>query len=197
MTGINIKLLIILFFCLSIFTVSCDTKMTKMKKVGNVKKLKTPIIAKVNNIPITVDDYKREKSKLPENLQKLLKKPEKRLQFIQNLIDKELIYEESKKAKIEDDPEFKRKLHILKKELMINEFLKRKISENVVVTEREIKEYYEKNKAHLNAPLSKVREKITETLKKQKEQILFNRYLETLRKSAKIEINTKELQNLN
>ena len=173
--------------------------MTKIKKVGKVKKLNSPIIAKVNNIPITVEDYKREKAKLPEDLKRLLKKPEKKLQFIQNLIDKELIYEESKKSKIEEDPSFKKKLEVLKKELMINEFLKRKISANIIITEKEIKSYYEKNKKNkknFNLPLDKVRNKIIEILKKQKEQELFQRYLESLRQSAKIEINTKEIQNL-
>ncbi len=184
----------ILFLILLLF--SCDSKMTKIKKVGKVKKLNSPIIAKVNNIPITVEDYKREKAKLPEDLKKLLKKPEKKLQFIQNLIDKELIYEESKKSKIEEDPSFKKKLEVLKKELMINEFLKRKISANIIITEKEIKSYYEKNKKNFNLPLDKVRNKIVEILKKQKEQELFQRYLESLRQSAKIEINTKEIQNL-
>ena len=187
----------IFFICFLFFLFSCDSRMTKVEYVGKVKKLKTPIIAKVNNIPITVDDYKREKAKLPKDLQKLLKKPEKKYQFIQNLIDKVLIYEESKKAKIDEDPEFKRKLEILKKELMIQEFLKRKISENIHISEKEIEDYYKKNRANLNAPLSKVRAKIIEILKKRKEQVLFQKYIDSLRNSAKIELNTKEIQNLN
>ncbi len=187
----------VFLFCILFILVSCDSKMTKVEYVGKVKKLKTPIIAKVNNIPITVDDYKREKAKLPENLQKLLKNPEKKYQFIQNLIDKVLIYEESKKAKIDEDPEFKRKLEVFKKELMIQEFLKRKISENIHISEKEIEDYYKKNKANLNAPLSKVRSKIIEILKKRKEQVLFQKYIDSLRNSAKIELNTKEIQNLN
>ena len=187
----------IFFICFLFFLFSCDSRMTKVEYVGKVKKLKTPIIAKVNNIPITVDDYKREKAKLPKDLQKLLKKPEKKYQFIQNLVDKVLIYEESKKAKIDEDPEFKRKLEILKKELMIQEFLKRKISENIHISEKEIEDYYKKNKANLNAPLSKVRSKIIEILKKRKEQVLFQKYIDSLRNSAKIELNTKEIQNLN
>ena len=192
------KIFYILVFLQIFIFVSCDSKMTKIKKVGNVRKVKVPIIAKVNNIPITVEDYNREKAKLPKNLRKLLKNPKKRLQFIQNLIDKELIYEESIKEKINEDPEFKKKLEILKRELMINEFLKRKISESVNVSEKEIEEYYKKHKSEFNnKPMSVVRNEIFGILKKQKEQQLFNKYLEELRSSAKIEINTKELQNLN
>ncbi len=187
-----------IFYLLLIFTfVACDSKMTKVKKVSDVKKLKVPVIAKVNNIPITLDDYRREKAKLPENLQKLLKKPEKKLQFIQNLIDKELIYEESKKARIDEDESFKKKLEALKKELMINEFLKRKIFNNIIISEQEIKDYYDKNKKNFNLPYDQVKSKIREILKKEKEQKLFQKYIESLRHSAKIEINTKEIQNLN
>ncbi len=189
------KFLFFLFIIL--FIIGCDSKMTKVKKIGDVKKLKVPVIAKVNNIPITLDDYKREKAKLPENLQKLLNKPEKKLQFIQNLIDKQLIYEESKKARIDEDESFKKKLEALKKELMINEFLKRKIFNNITISEKEMRDYYNKNKKNFNLPYNQVKLKIREILKKEKEQKLFQKYIESLRQSSKIEINTKEIQNLN
>jgi len=137
-----------LFFLLIslIFIFSCQDNMERVEFVGKVKTPNPKIIAKVNNIPITIDDYNMEKQKLPNDLKKLLKKPEKRLQFIQNLIDKQLLYEESIKLKIDQDPEVQRKLNLIKKEIMIDALLKRLFALNVNVTDKEVFTYYKKHK---------------------------------------------------
>ncbi len=189
------KKIIVLFIFVMI--VSCKSEMRKVEFVAKVKTLKEPVIAKVNNIPITVEDYNREKNKLPPDLRALLKDPGKRLQFVQNLIDKELLYEQSKKLNIDKLPEFQEKLQQIKRDLMIDEFLKIKISSNIYISNKEIKNYYKKHEKEFSKPLNKVKDQIIKILKNKKEKVLFQKYLNSLRKSAKIEINTKELQKLN
>ncbi len=187
----------ILFLIPFLTILSCKNDMRKVRFAGKVKKLKTPVIVKVNNIPITVEDYIREKNKLPENLKKLLKKPEKKLQFIQNLIDKQLLYEESKKLKLDEDPEVIKKLQNIKKELMIDALLKKVMQLNVKITKKEVKKYYNLHKDEYPQPFIEVKEEIYNKLKREKEREFFQKYIKKLRKNAKIEINFKEIKNLN
>lgn len=60
------------------------------------------------------------------------------------LIEKTLFGELAKKEGIENDPEFKKSLEAIKTELMLNIWMKKQM-ENVVVSDSEAKEFYDKN----------------------------------------------------
>ncbi len=80
---------------------------------------------------------------------------------------------------------------------MIDALLKRLFALNVSVSEKEVINYYKKHKNEYNKPFKNVKKEIYNLILRQKEREFFEQYLKKLRESAKIEINTKLIQNLN
>ena len=134
--------LIILLFLL----ISCDRDMRREKVVGVVKQIHEKILAKVNGIPITISDFQKEKNRLPPHLRELLKSKEKQRQFLDNLITKELLYQEAEKLKLENRKNIKSLIESYKKDLLINELIRTQIKANVIINDKEAYHYYLKHK---------------------------------------------------
>ena len=109
------------------------------------------IIATVDNVKITKDDANRfiQASQPTMNYDMLDAKRKK--QVIDRLIERELFSQEAKKAGIENDPEFKKLLEQQKKDLMVAQWMKRDF-EKTIVSDGEVKEFYEKNKKKFEVP---------------------------------------------
>jgi parvulin-like peptidyl-prolyl isomerase len=71
--------------------------------------------------------------------------PQEQEMIKERLVEKVLFSELAKKEKIEEDSEFKKNLEMIKAELMLNIWMKKQM-DNVVVSDSEAKEFYEKNK---------------------------------------------------
>ncbi len=71
-------------------------------------------------------------------------KPEEQEMIKERLIEKFLFGTLAKEEGIENDPEFKKSLEIIKSELMLNIWMKKQM-ENVVVSDSEAKDFYDKN----------------------------------------------------
>lgn len=71
--------------------------------------------------------------------------PEQQEMVKERLIEKKLFTELAKEENIQEDPEFKRSLEVIKAELMLNIWMKKQM-DNVVVSDSEAKDFYEKNK---------------------------------------------------
>jgi peptidyl-prolyl cis-trans isomerase C len=106
---------------------------------------------KVNDSKMTKDDYIRELKSLPEYAEKLFDGPGGKIKFLDELIKKELLYQEALKQGIDKEDGYKKKLDDFKKITLISEFLERKIESKVMVTEEEAKSYYEKHKEELTS----------------------------------------------
>ncbi|MDW8094232.1 MAG: peptidylprolyl isomerase, partial [Caldimicrobium sp.] len=68
--------------------------------------------------------------------------------FVEDWVYMELLYQEAKKKNIDKDPEFQAKLEQQKKILMVQELIKRDFLPKLKVSDKEIREYYDKNKEH-------------------------------------------------
>jgi hypothetical protein len=139
------KKIFTLFFLL-FFIYGCDQDMHKEKVVGEVKHIHEKILAKVNGIPITVSDFEKEKNNLPPHLKKLLKEKDKQQQFLDNLITKELLYQEAEKLKLENRENIKEILNSYKKDLLINELIRTQIKSKVQIKDDDAYKYYLKHK---------------------------------------------------
>ena len=136
-----------------------------------------PYLAMVGNTKITQADLEREIKNLPEFAQKLFEGPEGKERFLNELIKKELLYQEALKKGLDKDPEYQKKLEDFKKLTLIGQLLEKEIESKAKVTESDAKAYYEKHKAEL-ASISQIKashilvkteaeaKKISEMLKK-------------------------------
>jgi len=112
---------------------------------------KGPYLAKVGNTTITQADIEKEIKNLPEFAQNLFGGPGGKERFLDELVKKELLYQEALKKGFDKDPEYLRKLEEFKKLTLIGQLLEKEIESKAKVTEQDVKDYYEKHKADLSS----------------------------------------------
>ena len=106
-------------------------------------------IAKVGSVTITQEDVNREIKGLPEQIQKMFEGPEGAGRFVDELVKKEILYQEAKKKGFEKDPEFQKKLEDFKKLTLISILLEKEIEAKAKVTDKDVKDYYDSHKAEM------------------------------------------------
>ena len=104
-----------------------------------------PILASVDNLKITVKDFKREYNILPEYLKGMANTPQGRLEMLETMVVREMILLEARKVGIDKYPELAEKLKDLKNRLIVESYLKMVTTD--VVPDNELLDFYNKNKA--------------------------------------------------
>lgn len=107
---------------------------------------KGPYLAKVGKATITQADYERELKSLPEFAQQLFEGAEGKERFLDELIKKELLYQEALKKGLDKDEEFKQKIEEFKKITLIGYLLEKEVEEKAELTDQEVEDYYEQHK---------------------------------------------------
>lgn len=104
------------------------------------------IIATVNGKNITKADAQAFVSAASPNASFVQLAPEEQKMVADRLVEKELFTELAAKEGIDKKPEFQRNMEKLKNELLVNMWMKTQM-DNIVVSDSEAKEFYEKNSA--------------------------------------------------
>jgi len=120
------------------------------KKESDVKKEAAPsgpVLAEVGSAKITVDSFKKELENLPPYLKPMTETADGKKEMLETMIIRELILQEAAKDGIENSPAVKEKLEELKKRLVVEAYLKKKVEEQAKVSDEELKKFYEENKA--------------------------------------------------
>jgi parvulin-like peptidyl-prolyl isomerase len=152
------------------------------------------VLAKVNGVEITKDDvnsFIKQNQPVNVNLSYDKLKPENKKQIVNGLIDKELMVEAAKKAKIEDLPEYKRDLQEAKKALLVKYWLKKQF-DNMIISDSEAKKFYEKVKMspesiharHILVKSEAEAKKIISQLSKLKGDALKKKFIELAKKKS-------------
>ncbi|MCX7793760.1 MAG: SurA N-terminal domain-containing protein [Thermodesulfovibrionales bacterium] len=187
------------------------------------KKSSGPVVAKVNDTAITKEDVMRKLDTLPPYAQQFFQGPQGMKRLVDELVKTEVLYAEAKKKGYDRDKEYRdqveefkkqyqRELERLQKEYKsrVEEFqkiaairllLKKELPQNVEITDKEIRDFYERNKNNLReggkiVEFDAVKDRIRESLIENKQAEVFNKYVEELQKKYTITINDKELETL-
>jgi peptidyl-prolyl cis-trans isomerase C len=102
-------------------------------------------VARFNGSTITLEDYLWEKDNLPYHTRESIKTVDDKKEFVHRLITQRLLVEEAMKRGIGNDDTIRYKIESYKRNLLINELLKREFEGRTMVTEEEVKRYYEEN----------------------------------------------------
>jgi len=149
-----------LLFCMGCgkFNFFPRKKASKGQKAAAASSVEGTVVAKVNNIAVTLDDLESEikafnalmeANNQPE--QKITTK-EQKINYLKNeLMRRTLLYQEALDRGIARDPEVLKTLEKSKRELLVIELLRRE-TEKIEVTSREIEDYYNTYKAQLKEP---------------------------------------------
>jgi peptidyl-prolyl cis-trans isomerase C len=112
---------------------------TETKKEGKV-------LAEVNSGSITTGDFDRELKNLPEYLKAMADTPQGRKEMLDTMVIRELILQQAAKDGLDKGTEIEDKLRDLKKRLIVESFLKKKVEIESKVSDEDMKKFYEQNK---------------------------------------------------
>lgn len=103
------------------------------------------VLAEVNGGTITTGDFQNELKNLPEYLKAMAETPQGRKEMLDTMVIRELILQQASKDGVDKSPEIEEKLRDLKKRLIVEAFLKKKVEGDSQLSEDELKKFYEKN----------------------------------------------------
>jgi len=115
-----------------------DTK-AEAKKDGQV-------LVEVNGASITTTDFNRELKNLPEYLKAMADTPEGRKEMLDTMVIRELILQQATKDGLDKSADIEEKLKDLKKRLIVESFLKKKVETESQVSDADLQKFYEQNK---------------------------------------------------
>ena len=180
------------------------------------------ILAKVNRTNITEAEFKRQLGQLtPQMQQAVASDPKARKDFLEDLIGIELVIQEAKRQGLDKDAEYKKNVEQQRKELeeykkkleqqmqdaakneLFNSVLKKdlgdKLSKVPTPTDKEVSDYYNKNKelirtsAGKQLSLKEVEPQLKQRLIQEKRRDLYLEYAKGLRTKANVSIDEKAL----
>ncbi len=190
---------------LGLLAVSCtegkDTAVTADKKTETAQA--TPeenYLARVNDVAIKESDVREEFRMLPLQVQQLFASRGGMSSLLEELIKKELLYQEAKKRGYPSNKEFQRLEEAFRKRLLIEFLLKEEVENKSTVSDDEIKQYYDANsqdfvlevpgtKETQSIELEAVADLIRQKLVAEKQQQVFDSYIAELKKSSTVELN--------
>lgn len=102
-------------------------------------------LAKVGDASITQEDYMRELKSLPEWARGKFKSDSDKEEFLDSIIEKEILYAEAKKNKLDKEKDYIAKLKEFEKMNLITTLLEKEIRDKVKVEDTEVHSFYENN----------------------------------------------------
>lgn len=181
-----------------LFVISCSKGMTEKSKTGKY-------LAKVNGSAITEEILMDEMNALPPEVRDMFLAEAGIEGLIEELIKKELLYQEAKKKGYERSAGFKEKVENFKKLMLIQLLLEDVVDKKVTVAEKDVRDYYEKNKADFVMTKAKkkepvsfemIKEPIKQRLTAEKQKEVFESYLKGLKNTYTIELNQEMISGL-
>jgi peptidyl-prolyl cis-trans isomerase C len=105
-----------------------------------------PFLAKVDNTAVTQADFDREFQALPDYAQQMFTDAAGKEKFLNEIINKELLYKEAIKKGYDKGQDYLKKVEDFKKLSLVSELFEKEIMAKAKVSDQEAKEYYDKNK---------------------------------------------------
>lgn len=103
-------------------------------------------VLKIDSNVYTQEDVQAEMSTLPEMAKEFFQGPEGTARFVDELVKKELLYIEAKNRGLDKNKDFQKRVEEFKKITLINQILEKEMESAAKITDKDIKDYYDKHK---------------------------------------------------
>lgn len=153
------------------------------------------IIARINKYKMTADDLRYEFRNAPYDQTALLKTEAGRKQYVENLIEKEILLQEAQRQGIDREKDFMKSIENYWEQALLKMLLERKsieISGMVHVYDNEVENYYKDSGEDM--PFSKVKNEIKDIIRQKKEADAMNAWINDLKNKSCIKINEEALK---
>ncbi|HPX61155.1 MAG TPA: peptidylprolyl isomerase [Deltaproteobacteria bacterium] len=115
-------------------------------------KVESKPLAEVNGKTLTTADLTRELKNLPDYLKAVAESPQGRKDMLDNMIIRELVLQQAAKDGVDKSPEIDEKLQDIKKRLIMEAFLKKKVEKDAMLSDADLKKFYDQNIDKFKAP---------------------------------------------
>jgi len=165
---------------------------------GNQQEENGEVLAKINDFQMTLKEFKTQLARNLEFEKDFKLTREAKEEFLNSLIQKELLIQEALKLKLERKKKFIEAIERYWEATLIKNLMELKgkeISATTYVSEEEIQDRYDKMKKSNPdlPPLAEMRNQIQDKIKRDQKTRELAKWIEDLRKSAKIEIDQELL----
>ena len=123
--------------------VACQNKTTSTDSSADKKE--ATVLATVNGSAITSADFDREVKALPEYIRGMADTPQGKKELIDTLVMRELILQQAAKEGLDKGKEIEEKLAELKKRIVVDTYLKKKVETDAKISDEELKKFYDQN----------------------------------------------------
>ena len=123
--------------------VACQNKTTSTDSTTDKKD--ATVLATVNGSAITSADFDREVKALPEYIRGMADTPQGKKELIDTLVMRELILQQAAKEGLDKGKEIDEKLAELKKRIVVDTYLKKKVETDAKISDEELKKFYDQN----------------------------------------------------
>jgi len=107
------------------------------------------VVAKVNQVDVTYEDFKARLQLLEQDRAPV--PPERYAEILRALVREEILYQAAVAQHLDEDAGVKRRAEVARRQVIIEELLRRKVEAASQVTEEEARKAYEANKALFSA----------------------------------------------
>ena len=152
------------------------------------------VVAQINKYKMTVDDLRCEFKNAPYDEAERIKTQEGRKQYLDGLIEKEVLLQEAQRQGIDREKAFMKSIENYWEQALLKALLERKSKEILGLThvyDNEIEEYY-KNSGE-KQPFAKVKNEIRDVIKQKKQTDAMDAWIGELKKKSCIKVNEEVL----
>lgn len=126
---------------------ACSLALFACKPASDVESKKEgTVLAEVNGKVITSEDFNAEVENLPPYIKPMAQTPEGKKELLDSMIVRELVLEQAKKDGIDTSEEVKKRMEDLKKRVVVEAFIRKKIEQDIKISDEDMKKFYEQNK---------------------------------------------------
>ncbi len=162
-----------------------------------INKAGDKVVAQVNNYKMTEEDFRYEFKNAPYDETAVLKTEKGRRQYLDGVIEKEVLLQEAQHLGIDREKDFMKSIESYWEQALLKILLERKskeISGLMHVYDNEIEEYYRDSGE--KQPFTKAKNEIRDIIKQKKETEAMNAWIEELKKKSYIKVNEEVLKSI-
>ncbi len=127
--------------------VACSLALFACKPASQVEPKKDgKVLAEVNGKAITVGDFNAELENLPPYVRPMAQTPEGKKELLNRMIIRELVLEQAQKDGIDKSKEVAARLEEVKKLVIVEAYVRKKIEGDIKISDDEMKKFYDQNK---------------------------------------------------
>lgn len=134
------------------------------------------VVAEIGNEKIYIEDINDALDSMPEWIKKQFEEKDKKAEFLKKYVADELFYRKAVKLEYDKDPNIRKKLKNVEKELMVNKVLEEDLKDKIKIEEDDLRNFFKAHKENylqkeavkvslIKAGMQEIAEKIIEKLK--------------------------------